>query len=88
MELIGKTKIDFIGKKKISLFISGVAALIGIVGIIQIARGAANLGIDFTGGTSVQLRFDQPVRLEQARTALARHNLKEASLQEIKNGNK
>jgi preprotein translocase subunit SecF len=88
MELIGKTNIDFIGKKNISLVFSGIVALIGLIGIIQIARGAANMGIDFTGGTSIQLKFAQPVTIEQARTALARHNLKEASLQEIKDGNK
>jgi len=88
MELIGKTNIDFIGKKNVSLVISSIVAMIGIIGIIQIARGAANMGIDFTGGTSIQLKFAQPVSLEHARNALVKHNLKEASLQEIKDGNK
>jgi preprotein translocase subunit SecF len=64
MELIGKTNIDFIGKKRISLVISSIVAIIGIIGIIQIARGAANMGIDFTGGTSIQLKFAQPVSQE------------------------
>jgi preprotein translocase subunit SecF len=88
MELIGKTNIDFIGKKNISLVISSIVAIIGIIGIIQIARGAANMGTDFTGGTSIQLKFAQPVTIEQVRNALAKHNLKEANLQEIKEGNK
>ena len=88
MELIGKTNIDFIGKKNISLVISSIVAIIGIIGIIQIARGAANMGTDFTGGTSIQLKFAQPVTIEQVRNALARHDLKEANLQEIKEGNK
>ncbi|HEY6839323.1 MAG TPA: protein translocase subunit SecF [Geobacteraceae bacterium] len=88
MELIGKTKIDFIGKRNIAFTISVIISIVGIIGIIQIARGAANMGIDFSGGTSVQLKFSQPVSLEQARNALAKHNLKEANLQEIKEGNK
>ncbi len=88
MELIGKTTIDFIGKRNISFVISSIIAIIGIIGIIQIARGAANMGIDFSGGTALQLKFSQPIVLEQARDALARHNLKEANLQEIKDGNK
>jgi len=88
MELIGKTNIDFIGKRNIAFVISGIIALIGIIGIIQIARGAANMGIDFSGGTAIQLKFSQPVSLELARSALAKHNLKEANLQEIKEGNK
>lgn len=88
MELLKKTNINFIGMKNISFIISGIIAIIGIVGIIQIARGTANMGIDFSGGTSIQLKFSQPVSIEQARDALARHNLKEANLQEIKEGNK
>lgn len=88
MELIGKTAIDFIGKRNISFVISGIIAIVGIIGIIQIARGAANMGIDFSGGTVLQLKFSQPIVMEQARDALARHNMKEANLQEIKEGNK
>ena len=88
MELIGKTNIDFIGKKNITLVFSSIVAIIGIIGIIQIARGAANMGIDFTGGTLIQLKFAQPVSLELVRNALAKHNLQEASLQEIRDGNK
>ena len=88
MELIGKTSIDFIGKRNIAFVISGIIALVGIIGIIQISRGVANMGIDFSGGTVIQLKFSTPVPLDQARSALAKHNLKEANLQEIKDGNK
>jgi preprotein translocase subunit SecF len=88
MELLGKTNIDFIGMRKISFVISGIIALIGIIGIIQIGRGAANMGIDFSGGTSMQLKFAQPVTTLAAREALAREGLKEVDLQEIKDGNK
>jgi preprotein translocase subunit SecF len=88
MELIGKTKIDFIGKRNIAFVISGIIAIAGIFGVIQVARGAANMGIDFSGGTVVQLKFATPVTMDHARNALAKHNLKEANLQEIKDGNK
>jgi preprotein translocase subunit SecF len=88
MELIGKTKIDFIGMKKISFIISGIIALIGLIGIVQIARGAANMGIDFSGGTAMQLKFTQPITTEAARDSLAKNGVKEVELQEIKDGNK
>lgn len=88
MELIGKTNIDFIGKRKISFIVSGIIAILGLIGVAQVARNAANMGIDFTGGTVVQMKFANPVHIDQARSALARHNLKEANLQEIKDGNK
>ncbi len=88
MELIGKTKIDFIGMRKVSFIISSIIAIVGLIGIIQMARGAANMGIDFSGGTAVQLKFTQAVSIDKAREALAKHNLKDASLQDIKDANK
>lgn len=88
MELLGKTNIDFIGMRKLSFIISGIIAIIGIIGIVQISRGVANLGIDFSGGTSMQLKFAQPVTTQAARDALAREGIKEVDLQEIKDGNK
>lgn len=88
MELISKTRIDFIGKRKVTFIISSIIAIVGIIGIIQIARNSANMGIDFTGGTSLQLNFTKPVSMEKARIILAQNNLKEATLQEIGEGNK
>jgi preprotein translocase subunit SecF len=88
VELIGKTKIDFIGMRKISFIVSGIIAVIGIIAIVQIARGAANLGIDFSGGTAMQLKFTAPVTTEEARSALAKNGVKEVELQEIRQGNK
>ena len=88
MELIGKTSIDFIGKRKIAFIISSIIAILGITGVIQVARSAANMGIDFTGGTVVQMKFTNPVHTDQARGALDKHNLKGANLQDIKEGNK
>jgi len=87
MQIIKKTHFDFIGKRKISFTISAIVAIIGIVAIVQIARGAANMGIDFTGGTALQLKFEKPVSLQDARKALNKNGF-EVSLQEIKDGNK
>jgi preprotein translocase subunit SecF len=87
MELIGKTKIDFIGLSKISFIISGILSIIGLIAIVQVARGAANMGIDFSGGTSVQVRFAKPFTTDEVRKALADNGIKEVELQEIKDGN-
>lgn len=46
------------------------------------------MGIDFSGGTSVQLSFTQPIPQEKARNLLTDHLLKEVTLQEIKGGNR
>lgn len=88
MQIIGKTNFDFMGKKKITFVISAIVALLGLLGIGQIAMGTANMGIDFSGGTAVQLNFSQPVPIDQARQALAKHGFRDANLQEITGGNK
>ncbi|MDD5286446.1 MAG: protein translocase subunit SecF [Desulfuromonadaceae bacterium] len=88
MELLGKTNIDFIGKRNISFVISSIISIIGIIGIIQIGRGAANMGIDFSGGTSMQLKFSKPISIADARSALHKNGIAKADLQEIKDGNK
>jgi preprotein translocase subunit SecF len=88
MELLGKTNIDFIGKRNIAFAISIVISIIGIIGIIQIARGAANMGIDFSGGTAMQLKFSKPMDIAAARTALHKNGIPKVDLQEIKDGNK
>ncbi len=88
MELLGKTNIDFIGKRNIAFVISAIIAIVGIIGIIQIARGAANMGIDFSGGTAMQLKFSKPMNIASARTALHKGGITKVDLQEIKEGNK
>jgi preprotein translocase subunit SecF len=83
LEVLGKTNIDFMGKRVIAFSLSGLLTLGGVIGLVQIMRGAADLGIDFTGGTAVQLRFERPVEIGEARAALAAGGLADAELQEM-----
>jgi preprotein translocase subunit SecF len=88
IELLGKTNIDFIGKRNYAFMLSGVLALLGVITIIQIARGHANTGIDFAGGTAVQLQFEQPIHLDEARALLDQEEFPDAELQQFTEGNK
>lgn len=88
LEILGKTNIDFMGKRKFSFLLSGIMVLLGLIAVVQIARGAANLGIDFAGGTAVQLKFDQQIRIDEARKALETNGLNDAELQEFGLDNK
>lgn len=88
LEILGKTNIDFMGKRRYAFLFSGIMVLLGIIALIQIGRGAANLGIDFAGGTAVQLKFDQPIRIDEARKALESNGLENAELQEFGQDNK
>jgi len=76
------------GLRRYSFAVSGVLVLVGLLALVQIWRGAANLGIDFSGGTAVQLKFDQPIPIEQARQALSRRGFGEVEIQDITQGNK
>lgn len=88
LEILGKTNFDFMGKRKLSFAFSGIMVLLGLIAIVQIARGAANLGIDFAGGTAVQLKFDQAIHIDEARKALDSNGVGDAELQEFGQDNK
>lgn len=83
IELLKKTKIDFMGKRYYAFAISGILSIIGIIAIIQVYRGAANLGIDFTGGTAIQVKFEKPFNLHEVRSALEDSGLKDFDLQDM-----
>jgi preprotein translocase subunit SecF len=83
MEILGKTSVDFMGKRNIAFAVSGVLVLLGLLAVVGILAGWANLGIDFAGGTAVQLKFDKPLGIEDARKALQTHGLGDAELQEF-----
>lgn len=87
-EILGKTNIDFMGKRRITFVLSGLLILLGLLALVQISRGVANIGIDFAGGTAVQLAFEQAISIEDARRALADQGLAEAELQEFGEANK
>ena len=83
LELIKKPNIDFIGKKYITLIVTGTLSIIGIIAIIQIAMGKANMGIDFAGGTEIQLKFENPIDLQIVRAALETGGIKGFELQDV-----
>ena len=71
-QILGKTNIDFLSGRRIALVVSIVLVTLGLIGTFQIfVTGAANLGIEFTGGTSVTLDFEAEASIQQARQALA-----------------
>jgi len=67
MQFFQTPHIDFLAKRKIAYILSGSLILIGIIAFI--IRGF-NLGIDFRGGTSILVRFEQDVETQRIRDAL------------------
>ncbi len=70
--------IDFMGKRKAALILSLTLIVISIVAIFM--RGL-NLGIDFTGGTLVEVGYSNSIELESVRTALSNGGFDEAIVQ-------
>lgn len=67
MRIFHQTSIDFMGKRNLWYIISLITLLIGIGGYF--VKGM-QFGIDFIGGTELQLRFEQPAQINDIRSAL------------------
>ena len=76
-----RMNIDFVGKRRFFMMISAIAILIGMAALIF--RGGLNYGIDFAGGTMVQVRFAKDLNSDQIRTALAEIDMGDASIQQF-----
>ncbi len=74
MQLIkSDTNIDFVGKRKIAIIVSLLLIAVGIVSLIS--KGGPDYGIDFAGGTLVQVRFTEPTGAAEIKEALKGMNL-------------
>lgn len=88
IELIRNAKIDFMGKRVYAFGLSAILIIIGFVTVIQVARGAANLGIDFAGGTAIQIKFNEYVTLQNIRQILTEEGITDFDLQDLPTENK
>jgi preprotein translocase subunit SecF len=69
MQILGKTNFNFIKWRWHAIAMSTVIIVAGFGQII--AQGGPRLGVDFSGGTSLVIRFVQPVTEDAVRSALA-----------------
>lgn len=69
MQFFRNPNIDFIGKRKMALLASGLVIFGGLVALL--IMGPA-YGIDFLGGTSIELTFEKPVNIGEVRSSLAK----------------
>lgn len=76
-----ETHVDFMGKIKPAMVFSSVLILVGLISIA--ISGGLKYGIDFAGGTLVQLQFKNPPDLEVIRDGLKTIGLGESTIQEF-----
>jgi preprotein translocase subunit SecF len=80
IEIFKRPAYNFIGRRKIAYAIS---ILVMIIGLGSLATKGLRYDIDFTGGTLVQVRFEQRPDIGKIRTALGRAGIGEAIIQEF-----
>jgi len=75
------TEYDFMAKKTMAIVLSSAVILVGIISMIT--HGGLKYGIDFDGGTLVQLKFKTPPAIEDLRDGLKTIGLGDSTIQEF-----
>lgn len=79
--LFGETSINFMGSRKYAYIISGVLIVASVISLA--VHGGPRLGIDFAGGTVIQVLITPKQSADVVRSALARAGLAKAEMQSI-----
>ncbi|MEL7558946.1 protein translocase subunit SecF [Stutzerimonas chloritidismutans] len=73
-----KRVINFMGVRHVAFALTVVLTLVSLA---SLAVKGLNFGLDFTGGTLIELSYEQPVALDQVRSQLAGSGFNEAVVQ-------
>lgn len=74
------SSIGFIGKRKIAFCVSATVILVGIISLTM--NQGPKLGVDFSGGTSIRIQFQNSVKIEDIKDGLKEIEIKSASVQQ------
>jgi len=85
IELFKNPNYDFIGKRKWAYIVSIVLTLAGLSSLA--VKGGLRYDIDFTGGTLIQVRFEQPPSVGRIRANLSTIHLGESIIQQFGDAN-
>jgi preprotein translocase subunit SecF len=80
-QIFVNTRYDFIGWRRWAYLVSAAAIAISLAHIAY--SGGLRYGIDYTGGTLVQVRFERPTTVDAVRGALSRVQAGESVIQEF-----
>jgi len=83
MQIFKKPNFTFMKFKFIAFSLSGILIL---VGILNITSKGLNYGIDFAGGTLIQIRFNTPFPIVELRQSLSNVGLGNSKIQEVEKG--
>ena len=77
-QILKQLDIDFLGKRRIAAIASGVVMVLCLLSILF--RGF-NFGLDFTGGTVIELGYEEPVEVAEITATLAEEGIADATVQ-------
>src|SRR5690348_11983218 len=86
IELFKQPNLDWMGKAKYFFTLSGILLIAGWTSIFLRGgpfQGGLRYGIDFKGGTNVDVRFSQPPNIDRIRAGLAQQGLGTSEIQPI-----
>jgi preprotein translocase subunit SecF len=81
IEFFKEPNIDWMGKAKYFYALSGILLLAGLIS--WVSKGGLRYGIDFRGGTNVDVRFAQPPNIDKIRSGLTAQGLGNSEIQGI-----
>lgn len=78
LRLLSTMNIDFMGKRRVAMILS---AILVVASMASLALNGLNFGIDFTGGTLVEVGYPVSVELNDVRAALSKSGFGDAIVQ-------
>ncbi|MCI5179185.1 MAG: protein translocase subunit SecD [Candidatus Electrothrix sp. AW3_4] len=88
LQFVRKPNFNFMGVRKIAFTVSALLVIFGTVSFVEILLGQANLGVDFSGGSLLQYKADQPFQLKSIRDALNKGDFGSVDLQQVTGENR
>ena len=82
-EIVKNTNLDFIGMRNKTFVLSALLMCLGAVAFVMVSFGRANMSVDFTGGTNLQIKFADAVSIGDLRDALFNGGLSDVQIQEV-----
>lgn len=88
MQFVKKPSFNFMGMRKFAFILSALLVIFGAVAFVEILLSKANLGVDFSGGSLLQYKAEQPFQLDSIRKALNKGDFGSVDLQQVTGENR
>lgn len=85
IQLFKSINVDWLGRRKLFLAISGAIMLAGLVSLL--VKGGFTYGVDFRGGTELQVRFNERPDVEKIRQLMRDNGAADSVIQELQANN-